>query len=231
MKGKTNFKRFLGVISVAIMMIAFSVTAFASENADFDAESGDNTAISSENTESSTQNIEETGINVGNDKANIENVFAGIYTEVTKYSTEIISLITLIGTLILGFAYKKGLLPLVTRSISAIQQSVTKIKSDTESSTALTQSGLDSVTERLGELENSVTIFKDTLDTLEEQLQCEAEYVKERKKMNTVMLSQIDMLYDIFMTSALPQYQKDAVGAKVQMMKEELGLYDKIAEK
>jgi hypothetical protein len=87
------------------------------------------------------------------------------------------------------------------------------------------------VTERLGELENSVTLFRETLDTLEEQLQCEAEYVKERKKMNRIMLAQIDMLYDIFMSSALPQYQKDAVGGKIQIMKEELGLYDKIAEK
>ena len=220
MKGKTNFKRFLGAILVTLALTLFSITAFASENADFYTESGDSTSISTENIEINTQNPEKTEENVGDIKTSVENVFAGIYNEVTKYSTEIISLITLVGTVILGFAYKKGLLPLVTRSISTIQQSVTKIKSDTESSTAATQSGLDSVTERLGELENSVTLFKETLDTLEEQLECEAQYVKERRKMSTVMLSQIDMLYDIFMTSSLPQYQKDAVNKRIQEMKE-----------
>ena len=231
MKEKTNFKGFLGAILIAITVFSFSITAFASENTDFNKESGEYTAVYAGNPEDAAQITEEITDNVGNGKSGIENFFAVIYAEMSKYATEIISAITLVGTVILGFAYKRGLLPLVTHSISAIQQSVTKIKSDTESGIATTQSGLDSVTERLGELENSVTIFKDTLDTLEEQLQCEAEYVKERKKMNTVMLSQIDMLYDIFMASALPQYQKDAVGTKVQMMKEELELYDKIAEK
>lgn len=231
MKEKTNFKRFLGVILIAISLSLFSVTASASENGDFSTQSGESTSFSEENKEPLIQLPENSDTKVGEDETSSDNVFSEIYSEVTKYTTEIISAITLIGTLILGFAYKKGLLPLVTRAIAAIQQSVTKIKNDTESGRAETQTGLDSVTERLGELENSVTLFKQTLDTLEEQLQCEAEYVKERKKMNTVMLSQIDMLYDIFMSSALPQYQKDAVGCKIQMMKEELGLYDKITEK
>ena len=231
MKGKTNFKGFLGAILIAMTVFSFSVTAFASENTDFCDESGEYTTTYAENSKENTQIVEETNENVGNEKEDVENFFGIIYAEMSKYATEIISAITLVGTVILGFAYKKGLLPLVTHSISAIQQSVTKIKSDTENGIAVTQSGLDSVTERLGELENSVTLFKNTLDTLEEQLQCEAEYVKERKKMNAVMLSQIDMLYDIFMASALPQYQKDSVGTKVQMMKEELELYDKIAEK
>ena len=231
MKEKKDFKRFFVVILTVISISLFSITAFASENTHFSNESGEPTSFYEENTEVVYQNNEDIADEVGNDKSSIENIFAGIYNEAKEYTAEIISTITLIGTLILGFAYKKGLLPLVTRAISAIGQSVTKIKDDTESGMAATQTGLDSVTERLGELENSVTLFRETLDTLEEQLQCEAEYVKERKKMNTVMLAQIDMLYDIFMSSALPQYQKDAVGGKIQIMKEELGLYDKIAEK
>ena len=34
--------------------------------------------------------------------------------------------------------------------------------------------------------------------------------------------AQIDMLYDVFMSSALPQYQKDAVGERIAKMKEAL---------
>ena len=38
--------------------------------------------------------------------------------------------------------------------------------------------------------------------------------------MKALMSAQIDMLYDIFMTSSLPQYQKDAVNQRVKEMKE-----------
>ena len=38
--------------------------------------------------------------------------------------------------------------------------------------------------------------------------------------MKALMSAQIDMLYDIFMTSSLPQYQKDAVNKRISEMKE-----------
>ena len=44
----------------------------------------------------------------------------------------------------------------------------------------------------------------------------------ERERMRIIMQGQIDMLYDIFMTSALPQYKKDEVGTRINEMKEKL---------
>ena len=38
--------------------------------------------------------------------------------------------------------------------------------------------------------------------------------------MKIILSAQIDMLYDIFMTSSLPQYQKDAVSKRIGEMKE-----------
>ncbi|MBQ7387364.1 MAG: hypothetical protein IJW03_04265 [Clostridia bacterium] len=234
MKGKTNFKRLIACLLLSlVLMLSFSVAVSAEESGNGENSSviAENDAVLSENVENTPEIVTESDENVGNGENELSNIFADIYNEISKYAAEIISALTLIGTLILSFAYKKGLLPLVSRGVAAIQQSVAKIKDDTENGVKNTQTGLDSVSERLGEVENSLALFKGTLDTLEEKLQCEAEYVKERKRMGTVMLSQIDMLYDIFMASALPQYQKDAVGRRVQMMKEELELYDKIAEK
>ena len=39
-----------------------------------------------------------------------------------------------------------------------------------------------------------------------------------KKRLGNRMQMQINMLYDIFMTSALPQYQKDAVGERISAM-------------
>ena len=44
------------------------------------------------------------------------------------------------------------------------------------------------------------------------------------------LISQVDMLYAIFMSSALPQYQKDEVGARIKEMREELEKYEETKE-
>ncbi len=234
MKGKTNFKIAITTLAVTLMMIftlAFSVSAESADFAENSEITDENSTVLPDNVGNELQNDDLSAEKVVNGENELKNIFADIYSEITKYTTEIVSVITLIGTLILSIAYKKGLLPIVTRSIGSIQQAVSKIKDDTESGAQSTKDGLDSVSERIGEVEGSLKLFQGTLDSLEAKLECEAEYVKERKKMSTVMLSQIDLLYDIFMASALPQYQKDAVGCRVQAMKEELELYDKLAEK
>ncbi len=234
MKGKRNFKGLIAALLLTFtLMLSTAAVSYAEESEGGEETSiiEENEAVLGDNVENYTQNEENTEKNVGDIESTNKNIFAQIYRELGNYAAEIISTVTLVLTLVLSIAYKKGLLPLVTKAVSAIQKAVTKIKDDTESNAMSTQSGLDRVSERLGEMENSLTLFKGTLDSLEEKLLCEEEYISERRKMGSVMLSQIDMLYDIFMASALPQYQKDAVGARVQMMKEELELYDKITEK
>ena len=52
----------------------------------------------------------------------------------------------------------------------------------------------------------------------------------ERESMRTILLGQVDMLYAIFMSSALPQYQKDEIGIKIQEMREELASYENAVE-
>ena len=71
---------------------------------------------------------------------------------------------------------------------------------------------ISTLTERIEEMTSTIEEVKD------------GELLKNRENQNlTVIISaQIDMLYDIFMSSALPQYQKDAVGERVALMKEAL---------
>ena len=40
--------------------------------------------------------------------------------------------------------------------------------------------------------------------------------------MKIILESQIDMLYDIFMSSSIPLFQKEAVGEKISAMKKRL---------
>ena len=239
MKEKRTLIKTAAVLAITLILCIFTATcSFADEYSEPTNQNGDFSAIGGEYTEIYEENAVDIGVggtniadNVGNDTQNEpvieQNVFEQLYAAVCEYAAEILSTLTLIGTLIVGFAYKKGLLPLVTRAISAIQNSVNKIKADTEKGTECTKDALECVCERLSAIENSLSLLSEDIMELETKLECESECIKERKKMKVILSSQVDMLYDIFMSSSLPQYQKDATGARIQSMREELGTYEK----
>lgn len=167
----------------------------------------------------SAQEAESTELTDGTE----ENVFDKIYADVSEYATEILCAMTFAGSLILAFAYKKGLLPIVKGSLLSIGNAVSKVKDSVGESA---EKGV-----KLGEsiekgLENTKTVLDglvkkiSELDTaLEERLSDESERAHEAEVLRLVLLSQIEMLRDIFMSAALPQYQKDAVGERIAKMK------------
>ena len=167
----------------------------------------------------SAQEAESTELKDGTE----ENVFDKMYADVSEYATEILCAMTFAGSLILAFAYKKGLLPIVKGSLLSIGNAVSKVKDSVGESA---EKGV-----KLGEsiekgLENTKTVLDglvkkiSELDTaLEERLSDESERAHEAEVLRLVLLSQIEMLRDIFMSAALPQYQKDAVGERIAKMK------------
>lgn len=195
---KSKFKYLITAVILAVLLTAFSFSAYASE----------------ETVPEAVENTE-------------ENLFSRAFDEIIEYAPEILSTLTLTGSLILAVSYKKGLLPLVEKSLVAIGNAVTKIKDKTGESVELSEKlGLDidqklaeatgvltSLAKRIAELEGSIN--NSLADKVEQRL--------EAKELRLVVDAQIDMLYDVFMASALPQYQKDAVGERVAKMKEAIG--------
>ena len=68
---------------------------------------------------------------------------------------------------------------------------------------------IGALTEKISSLDNAVN----------ERLVMDEKARGEYEKLRFIIEGQIDMLYDIFMSSALPQYQKDAVGERIGKMK------------
>ena len=153
-----------------------------------------------------------------------ENFFSNMYEEVSAYAGEILCTLTFAGSIILAFAYKKGLLPLVERSLVAIGNAVTHIKeSAIENAEASSTFGaniekqLQGACETLEALAEKIGVLDKALG---ENLENENKAKLEAKELRLVVDAQIDMLYNVFMSSALPQYQKDAVGERIAKMKE-----------
>ena len=151
------------------------------------------------------------------------NFFEKVYEEITAYTSEILCALTFAGSIAVTFAYKKGLLPLVEGSLVAIGNAVAKIKENTKESTELSSQLGESLNGRLTATQELLTHLADRIkaleNTLSSSIESEGDARLEMGDLRLVVDTQIDMLYDIFMSSALPQYQKDAVGERIAKMK------------
>lgn len=179
---------------------------------------------------SSAEGIETENISATQEAEAESNFFSAAYEEITEYASEILCAMTLAASLILAFAYKKGLLPLVQSALMSIGNAVTKIKESTKESEEKAErfeEDLKSNISAAGEALNRVTEKISSLDlSVNEKLLMDKKAREEYKELKLVVGAQIDMLYDIFMSSALPQYQKDAVGERIGKMREAMAKDD-----
>ncbi len=155
------------------------------------------------------------------------NVFETIYHAAITHAAEIFSALSLIGTMVVGFFYKRGLIPSVKEMISAIGSTAHKIKDATEKQSEVSREESEKVASRLDGFEKRLDEFSETLRKMEEGLYTSGEIYTQNEKNRLILAEQVNMLHDIFMSSSLPQYQKEAVGARTNKMKAELEKYEK----
>ena len=151
------------------------------------------------------------------------NPFEAFFNTVKEYATEIFCALTFVGSLILAYAYKCGLIPIIKGGIGALSATVSHIKETAERSEEKTGEIGKTVADRLGSAETALGDISEMLSLMATKLDRLEADGDERRKMRIVMNAEVDMLYSIFMTSALPQYQKDEVGARIAKMREVIG--------
>ncbi len=163
------------------------------------------------------------GLAASNDSESDNNIFTIIYNYIGKYLSEILSTLTFGASLILALTYKRGLVPYLETSILQIAVSAKKAREKTEKSEVDIAALRDMVGYKLGSLETAVNTYTEKLAELAKELEKVKEGVGHDKESDEqikfVMETQVEMLNDIFMSSALPQYQKDMVGRRVTKMR------------
>ena len=73
------------------------------------------------------------------------------------------------------------------------------------------------ISEREGKIEEKLEQMSNNILSIQDP-----EKPKLEKSLLTVMQAQVNMLYEIFQSSALPVYQKEAVGNMINQMRSEL---------
>ncbi|MBE6694883.1 MAG: hypothetical protein E7587_00365 [Ruminococcaceae bacterium] len=137
---------------------------------------------------------------------------------VRSYTSEIFCSLTFIGSLITAFLYKKGLLPTLSEGINRIYAAA--IKSG-ENATALqkkSEERLESflnttlpLLEKAGELTEYAETMRQNSIAMKDELQREK---AEREALSQVLSGQTELLYGVFMSANIPEFQKEQLAER-----------------
>lgn len=155
------------------------------------------------------------------------NVFEGIVAALEDYASEILSALAFIGSVIIMLAYKKGLIPVINDGLRALKSGVKSINEKSDSFNEHAIAVCDGIDERLKRAEKLSEDLLKSNELVEKRLSELSSNAKERERLSIILASQIDMLYEIFMSAGLPQYLKDSVGEKISQMRSALGKEEK----
>ena len=147
------------------------------------------------------------------------NIFDTVYEILLENCDKILSALAFIASLILIFVYKKGLLPILKGALASLGASVSSLKDETGRINEKSSEKIELATQKLENAEQIISSLGDKLAQLEVKLESTEELKLSAQAMRTIMDSQVDMLYNIFMSSSLPAYQKEAVGTKITEMR------------
>ena len=147
-----------------------------------------------------------------------DNVFALMFEEVKAYFGEILCLLTFISSIVVAFAYKKGLLPLVEGGLSAINRALNKIKEKGDESDKELRDNYKNLASRVTEYENTLTDLSNKVGDLTLAVAPFSEELKNNELIEELIVTQTKLLYDVFMASSMPAYQKDRVEAHYKEM-------------
>ena len=109
-----------------------------------------------------TEALEATASAVESEK----NFFTELFFEIKSYATEIFCALTFVGSVILAFAYKKGLLPFVEKALIAITNSVTRINERTEHSEENTERFSNEMREKLEHTEKAISTLEEKIELM-----------------------------------------------------------------
>ena len=152
-----------------------------------------------------------------------ENAFHVLYLYIEEHASEIFSALAFFGSVIIVLVYKRGLLPALTSSIGKVSSLIGSFLDNAKKSGESTSTALTAVTDGVAATKEALDSVTKKLESLTERLASAEQIKSEEERIRTVLEAEIDMLYDIFSASSLPQYRKDLIGERVAKMKSLLG--------
>ena len=141
---------------------------------------------------------------------------------ILMHISEILSLAAFIGSLICAVIYKSGLMPLMENGLKGLKNAAVKIKEATDRAENDNKESINGISDRITQLEETIADMGEAFTSLKEALSGLEDQRAHQMRLDTILGGELDMLYDIFMTSSLPEYEKERVGDRMGKLKEVL---------
>ena len=151
------------------------------------------------------------------DKTNIseDNTLSRIGAIISEHAPTATSLLAAIVSLVIALSYKTGLLPMLRDALGTMGSALAKLKESASEESEQAKKISEALEARLEAAESGI----DKLESLGEKL-CSREG-KEGDVLK-VMSEQVELLYDVFMQSSLPEYKKERIGERIAAMRASL---------
>ncbi len=132
------------------------------------------------------------------------------------HASELLSALTLVASLVLAHAYKKGLVPTLWGGLNSIARTVQDTGEQTRLLAETAQKSIDGVSQSAAPLLEQVEVLCGTAEeTARQNAQLKsliAQTETDRARMVTFMQGLAGMLYEVFSVANLPQYAKEQLG-------------------
>ena len=156
----------------------------------------------------------------GEEPRGIGEVLLGVWE---RYSGEIFSALTLLGSLAVAITYKRGLLPILYGALGSISDTAKRAGERAEGLAEAAEENILSlqgmtapVVTGIEALGTSCQEMADKLRALEATLEGEAE---DRALIKTAVAGVADMLWGVFTSANLPEYAKEQIGIRYNAIK------------
>ncbi len=147
------------------------------------------------------------------------NGFSVLLEGVRAHFGEIFSALAFVGSIIVMVCYKSGLLPVIKEGLRQLAGGVRGLGEHTVTIREDTAELRAAMERELEAAEGVLTKMADTLESLEKKLGDEEARDREISVLKEAVSCEIDMLYNVFMAAAMPQYLKEQLGESVAGMK------------
>ena len=133
----------------------------------------------------------------------------------TENGSTLLSALGVAVSLLLAFLYKSGLLPLVSRGLSAISESSDKAAGMTAEFTSRASDALHALEEKtsaaVSQAEETAAIVQSTHAVLEALQDALREAKEERDRISLVLAEETALFYELLNSVKLPETQKDVI--------------------
>lgn len=147
------------------------------------------------------------------------NPFLLLYDRICAHLPELFSALSLLGACVIAFCYKRGLLPILKDGIGAIGSATKEWGKTAENYAKESKDICENVNDTVHFMSLCMEKMQGSLTSVEEQIDALKAEKDSCEVLKALMRGQVDMLYDIFLCSSLPQFEKERVGKRVEEMK------------